>query len=210
MTASLFGFGRGLAMAGLLLALIAGLAAADKPKKGTYIVYDDKTFDFYPGGFMPDGKGTAVSLACTDKPYAGSKCIRIHYKVEDNAWVGIGFLLDNNFEPRRKFDLYKALGARKGDPIVLRLHVRSADGATAKFKIGGFNNDSQVFPVESPWRAHNDKWELVEIDVTDADLSSLHGALAVFLDREQNAALGKPVVRLDLDQIEFVKRDPGR
>jgi hypothetical protein len=186
----------------------AQLPSEDRPADEVgkpYVVYYDKVNDFTPGGYMPDGKGVAVNPNCRDRPKQGQKCIQISYRLEDNLWVGVAFLLDNQYEPKRQFNLYEALGARKGDPIVLRFHARSADGTTAKFKVAGMPQDASRFGVETTWKSFNNEWSPVEIDVSNADLSSLHGALTVVLDREQNAALKRPEIQIDLDQIYFTR-----
>jgi hypothetical protein len=184
----------------------SGDAGQSKEVARSYVVFDDKVNDFIPGGYMPDGKGVSVSPLCTDRPEEGEKCVRIGYRLEDNLYVAVAFLLDNQWEPKRTFNLYEALGARPGDPIVLRFHVRSADRATAKFKVGGLAKDSCTFAVETPWKSYTGDWTPMEIDLADADLSSLHGALIVVLDREHNAGLKKAVIQIDVDEIYFTVR----
>jgi hypothetical protein len=169
-----------------------------------FMVYDDRVNHFIPGGYMPDGRGIRLDLKCEEAPFAGNSCIRISYRLADNPWIGVAFLLDNQWEPKRTFNLYEALGARPGDPIVLRFYVRSADRATAKFKVGGMKRDAQALPIETPWTTIGG-WQFLEVDLTDADLSSLHGALIVVLDREHNAGSVKPVIQMDLDQIYFTR-----
>jgi hypothetical protein len=130
-----------------------GEAAAAEPRDEvkTYTIFDERVLDFHPSGWMPDGKGIAQSTSYKVKPHSGKVCYQGRYKLDANPWVGVSFLLDGKWENHsRKVDLFRELGARKGDPIVLRFWARSPDGATAKFGVGS-DKDSLVFPVETDW-----------------------------------------------------------
>jgi hypothetical protein len=183
-----------------------GNAAAARPADEVgkrYEIYGDTADKFIPGGFMPDGQGVRVRAGLTDGPHSGKRYLRISYTLEKNDWVGVAFMLENSFKPRRKFDMYKALGAKKGDPIVLRLYARSADGVSAKFKAGGLDNDEGE--AETSYMKIGPDWSLYQVDVTDLDLTSVHGALTVLLDRIHNEEINRPVVSLDLDEVYFTK-----
>jgi hypothetical protein len=169
-----------------------------------YYVYDDSAEKFIPGGFMPDGRGVRMRLTMTEGGAREGKCFaRLSYTLAQNDWVGVAFMLKNSFKPTEKFDMYKALGAKKGDPIVLRYYARSADGANAKFKVGGLDNDDGE--AETAYMQFGPEWAMHQVDVSDLDLTSVHGALTVILDKVHNEELNRPVVSLDLDEIYFTK-----
>ncbi|MCI0460000.1 MAG: hypothetical protein L0Z62_23865 [Gemmataceae bacterium] len=91
-----------------------------------YWVYDDKSMEFIGSGYMPDAKGNAQSVKFEKAPHTGKYCIQARYKLADNPWVGISFLLDGKWENhKRKLNVFGKLEAKKGDPKgdpIVRVH----------------------------------------------------------------------------------------
>jgi serine/threonine protein kinase len=166
------------------------------------VVYDDSLHEFIPGNPMPGGEGVTVQTDISDAPDPANRFIRLRYEPRKQDWVRVPFLLDNTFNPARRFNLHRALAATKGDPIVLRFHARSASPAVVGFAVGGAENDSLV--IRTDFIHIYTGWTKVEIDLSDEDLSSVHGALIVHIDRAHNADTDGPIT-LDLARIYFTK-----
>jgi hypothetical protein len=182
-----------------------------KDELGTrYIVYDDKTLDFQFTGVMPNGKGVAQRVRFEDKPWRGAACYRAMYQLDEHPWVAVAAMLDGVWEPKRKFNMFEKLEAKKGDRIVVRFYARSPDGAVAQFKVGGLDGDSLDFAIGTDWIKLGQEWKMYEIDVTDkparhADLSALRGAFMWVMDREHNADRERKHAEINLDDIYFTR-----
>jgi hypothetical protein len=217
---------RNVAAAMFLLLLAAALHAQDKrkyvprgePKKeaaksaaaptdevGTRLnIYHDKKCDPYvPAGVMPDGEGVAQNQEFKEEG-SDRYCYRAVYNLKDNPWVGVSFLLDGSWTPKRRFDVFSDIGAKKGDKVVARVRARSPDGATARFKVGGGNGDSLAFARQSPWKKLGEKSQLIEIDLTNCDLSGLRVGLCWVMERARQPK-GKEEVALIIEEAYIVK-----
>jgi serine/threonine protein kinase len=163
-----------------------------------FVVFDGSYHVFVPGNPSPSGAGVRVGLDRTDRLF-----IRIAYDPHKQDWVRLPFLHgDTVMKPPRMFSLYEALGAKQGDPIVLRLQARSVSRATVGFAVGGHEGDNSVTRTE--FRSIPATWSKVQIDLSEEDMSSVHAALVVHIDRFRNAISAEPII-LDLDQIYFAK-----
>jgi hypothetical protein len=183
------------------------VARPDDEAGERYFIYDDQVGDYTPTGVMPDGRGVSQSVTSGDQPGRGFKCIQARYRLTDNDYAAVAFLLDGQWKPRRSVNLFEKLGAGPGDRIVLRFLARSPDGATAQFKIGGVEGDSIRFARVTPWTRLTPDYERYQIDLTgrDLDLSSVVAAFIWVLDRNHNARLEKPIVEIDLDDIYLTR-----
>lgn len=175
-----------------------------------YVVYDERTLDYHFAGVMPDGQGVSQDPKFAEGPHSGKVCYRARYQLDRHPWVAVAALLDGVFEPKRDFDMFKALGAKKGDRIVVRFMARSPVNSVAQFKVGGVAGDSVEFPIESDWIQLGPDWKQIEIDVTDkrdrpADLSKLRAALTWAMDREHNARGDNKVAEVQLDRVYYTK-----
>lgn len=172
-------------------------------------IFDDEPHDFMPVGWMPDGQGIAQRAIETDTPHKGKHCIRVDCQLSDKPYVGVYFLLDGNWEPRRVFNLHKLLGVNEQDSIKCRFWARTKmeeDKVYIQCKVGGVHkgeiHDSLLFPISSPWIGLTHEWRMYEIDVTGQDLSSMVSGFAWVCDRAHN---GQRDVSFDLDTIYFVR-----
>ena len=180
---------------------------ADEIGNPFYVYKDEgKPGTFIPAGWMPDGEGIAQSTSEKDTPHSKPHCLRLHCETSSQPWVGIYFLLDGKWEPKRAFDLFAQLGAKRGDPIKCRFWARSRQGAAVQFKVGGVTKgkirDSLTFPAATRWTRLTPQWKMYEIDLTGKDVSSLVGGFVWVCDQAHNK--GKDV-SFDLDTIYFVK-----
>ncbi len=172
-----------------------------------FYLFDDKTADYAPSGWMPNERGLTQELRCEDGAHSGKYCVRSQYRPQENSWSGIGWELDGQWTPNRKLDLFAKLQARPKNPVVLRFWARSKDRVWVKFVAGGGNNDSIPQPVTAKpeWVQLTPNWTRYEIDLTGQDLSALVQAFACFLEGGRNPGEDKRTLQWDLDEIYFVR-----
>jgi hypothetical protein len=191
-----------------LLPLSGGLIAQDSGTrkdvtevgKPYWIYRNDKGIEFLPTLVMPDGRGVAHDLAWDKEPYKGSSCYRARYRVEDNPWVGVAFVLDGSIDgPRRRFDLRRKLGCAPEAPLVLRFYARSEQGVKAKFTFGGLPKDSQAFGISKTVKL-TPKWKRYELNLAKADTSAVYSIFQWSIERS-NLAQDTEIAELLIDDI---------
>jgi hypothetical protein len=183
----------------------AGGHTAGKDEAGKrLLIYKAKKSDPYvPAGIMPDGNGVAQDQEFWEGE-SGRYCYRAKYILREHPWVGVSFLLDRSWKPKRRFDVFKAIGARRGDRVVARVRARSPDGATVRFKVGGGEGDSLLFPAQSGWIRLSRQFQVYEIDLTGADLSDLRIGLTWVMERSGQPK-GKDEVTMIIEEAYIVK-----
>lgn len=159
-----------------------------------YYIYDDKPAEFVPSGLMPDGRGVAQNVHCDENPRRGKYCVRTTHRPADNSWAGVAWLLDGQWFPTRKLNLYEKVGAQRGNPIVLRFYARSKQKAWIEFSSGGGKGDSlrdKLYPGVGPAKVEEfpgafrvllphapgitlaADWRRYDVDLTGQDLSAV-------------------------------------
>lgn len=138
--------------------------------------------NFYPSGYMGDGEGENrkgtdpidLNDQWTQNCHSDPTCIRIVYHPTSNKWAGVYWQYpDSNWgdEPGRKI-----LGAKK-----LVFWARGDRGnEVVSFKVGGINKKKYKDSLEKslgPLKLATE-WQYHEIDLSDADTSSIIGAFA--------------------------------
>jgi hypothetical protein len=160
---------------------------------------------FSASGWMPDGQGFSQSTAEKETPHSEPHCLRMYCQLTQKPWVGVYFLLEGEWEPQAKLNLFEKLGAKQDDRVKCRFWARSPDGVYVQFKVGGVTKgmikDSLVFPVSTEWLKLTPEWKMHEIDLTGKDLQSIVGAFTWVIDRQHNKSAD---VTFDLDDIYFV------
>jgi hypothetical protein len=184
--------------------------ADDEVPESRVMLYSDKLdTEWIPGGWMPDGKGLMQNITCKESPHGGKYCIRCGYRLEENSWVGIGWLWLNKFQDhvRRPPNLFSRMNAKQGDHIVARFWARSKDRAWVKFQVGGGNGDSIAPGVttDPDFIELSPEWKRYQIELTNQDISGVIQIFGSFLDRAHCEDLKLAVVQWDLDDIYFVK-----
>jgi hypothetical protein len=167
-----------------------------------YWVYrNEKGIEFLPNLVMPDGRGVAQDPNWEREPKQGSSCYRARYRVADNPWAGVAFVLDGSVDgPRRRFNLHQKLGSEPGSPVVLRFHARSAQGVKAKFTFGGLPKDSEAFGISKLVKL-TPQWKRYELDLTKADASAVYSIFTWSIERANLGDDPKEEVEIVLDDI---------
>lgn len=168
-----------------------------------YYVYEDRSPDHHASGWMPGGDiALAQTLESTEAPRRGKHCYKAECDLKTDPWMGVAWLLGGTWTPKKKLDLLEKIGAKKGDPVVLRFWAKSPGRATVQFMVGAAPEDSVILAYESGWLKLAPDWTRHQIDLTGADLS---GSVCPFLwvvDREHS---GKGKVVLFLDDVYLTK-----
>lgn len=136
-----------------------------------------------------------------DGAFSGRFCARWQYSVDKQPerWVSAAYLYKGKwFGP--KFDLFGAIGAKKGDEVVLRFYARSSTKSFARFEFGGGEGSSMSFPADRDWVQISPEWKRYEINLTDQDLSKIGKSFSWIMDEDNNDASVK-VHELQLDRI---------
>ena len=213
---------RRLAALGVLAALAAaGLLAqeskstpskkpGEKDELGKpFVIYDERPHPRVPpSGWMPNNQGIQFKRDYKENPYSGKKSILIRYTPADQpeGWVGIAHNVDGRFtETRRPLNLFKVMGAKKGERIVLRLYARSSTGSRVRFEFGGGEGSSAGLAKSTKWIALKNNWQRVEIDLTNQDLSKITGKLFTWVMEEAQQDEEKETYDLHLDRIYVTK-----
>lgn len=161
--------------------------------------------NFYPSGYMGDGEGEDkkgtdpidLNDQWTKNCHSDAACTRIIYRPPSNKWAGVYWQYpDGNWgdEPGRKI-----IGAKK-----LVFWARGERGAElVSFKVGGIDKKKYKDSLNrslGPLKLTTD-WKRYEVDLSDADTSSVIGAFAW-----SASARGNPDgVTFYLDGICFTK-----
>jgi hypothetical protein len=170
-------------IAGALITLLAAhvisvLAASSGPLNAPVCLANN----FYPSGYMGDGEGENkkgtdpidLNDQWTQNCHSDPTCIRVVYHPPSNKWAGVYWQNpDGNWgdEPGRTI-----LGAKK-----LVFWARGdRGGEVVSFKVGGINNKKYKDSLERPLGPVRltTEWQHYEIDLSDADTSSVIGAFA--------------------------------
>jgi len=140
---------------------------------------------FYPSGFMNDVKQIEVVDPWKGNCHSGPSCTKITYTPGEKAWAGVYWQYpDSNWgdKPGRKIE-----GAKK-----LIFWARGQNGGeTLDFKAGGINQPDKKYQdsferVLDHAVTLTTDWQLIEIDLTGADTSSVIGAFALIATKSAN------------------------
>jgi exo-beta-1,3-glucanase (GH17 family) len=172
-----------------------GGSARDEAGERFYL-YDDSSATFLPSGFVPDGRAVTLDTRCPQRPHRGESCLRMTYNPAESPWAGVVFLLDGRRRPRRKLDLLAEVGARRGDPVVLRFWARAAGPVEANFKATA---GAPARVRESGWVKLTTDFRRYEIDLTGVELSGL--VFSLLAERGRDAKGAKRAAGVDLDEV---------
>ena len=175
-----------------VLAISADAFCAESRKlseSGRFNVYTDKGAKdnrFYPSGWMGDYGDIKLDVACNEKPYYGTTCIKISYSAEQKqgaGWAGMYWQNPpNNWgtEPGG-FDL---TGATK---LVFWARGEKGGEKIAEFKIGGITGefaDSDTASIENITLTR--EWRKYEIDLKGRNLSHISGGFCWAANSQDN------------------------
>jgi len=156
---------------------------------GQFDVYTEKMSrmnHYIPSGYMGDYSDLKVNDRWKDQPRAGKTCIRIEYtpKMSQGAgWAGIYWQNPANNWGTRKGG-YDLSGAKR-----ITFWARGAEGgeALSEFKIGGITgeySDTDTLAISDIELTKN--WKRYEIDLSDADLTSIIGGFCWSANLDSN------------------------
>jgi hypothetical protein len=181
----------------------ADKAAPDEVGK-PLVIFDDLALPALPpGGWMPDGKGMALSTP-KQGAYSGKLFQLWKYRpdLQPAGWAGAAWLAFGKWKDSGKgIDIFKAIGANKGDVIVLRFWAKSTTGSKIRFEFGGGEGSSMPFAEASDWLSIPTEWTRFEVKLTDHDLSSLKGKVFAWVIEDNQQTEARKEYDLHLDKI---------
>lgn len=177
------------------IAVVFTASAKDELPSGVFDVYTEKNASknhFIPCGWMGDVGDLQFSDDVTEKPFAGTTCMKITYtakRTQGNGWAGIQWLsAANNWGTKDTgFDLS---GLNK-----LTFKVRGKNGGEiiSLIKIGGIiknkNGEMVDFPDSfeaktGPIRLTKD-WQEYSINLADKNLNYVNGGFSITFSADQ-------------------------
>lgn len=172
--------------------------------KLTFTVYDENNslnLHYNPSGWMGDTGDLTLNTNWTTNPHSGSSCTKVTYAAKgSNGWAGVYYL-----DPVGNWGTNGALVAPGYDLSLfnhIQLWVRADSTAKLSFFVGGVNNtygDSQTTPISTNVTATSE-WQLVDINLSSANLSHIIGGLGFTLTKANNPA----GTNFYIDDVKFV------
>ena len=171
-----------------------------------YTNSNSQSDNWFPGGWMPDGKGISYQDDSSQTPHSSPDCIKIKVSFEDLAegWAGI-YWLSNDSWTGPGTDVDCELGLDSMQSVKVEFWARGDQGGErVRFLVGGVSNgsDSVDPPKETSWKALSTEWSPYEIDLSGQDLSNLVGGFGWVTAADQN--LNQDEISFFLDDIKFI------
>jgi len=169
-----------------ILAVSAGAFCAESRKLNVYTDKGSRDNRFYPSGWMGDYGDIKIDVACKEKPYSGTSCIKVTYTAEQKqgaGWAGMYWQNPpNNWgtEPGG-FDL---TGATR---LVFWARGEKGGEKIAEFKAGGITGefaDSDTASIENI--VLKPEWKKYTIDLKGRNLSHISGGFCWAANSQDN------------------------